>query len=67
MNKQELKILIDEILMKMKLLSDELNDREERTLGGAIGVVDTSSVLFEIEEGVAFLINGNKEIYDDEN
>lgn len=59
MTNKELSILVDEILLKVKLLSDVLNDRQEqKSSGGMFGSVDKSSVLFEVEEGVAFLISG---------
>lgn len=61
MTNKELSILVDDILKRVKFLSDALNDREEkRELGGKFGVVDTSSILFEVEEGVAFLISGDE-------
>lgn len=67
MNNKELGILVDEILRKVKLVSDVLNDREEtRNSGGAIGIVDTSQVLFEVEEGVAFCISNNEGEYDED-
>lgn len=66
MTNKELSILVDDILKKVKLLSDVLNDRQEvQKQGGIFGQVDKSSVLFEVQEGVAFLI-GSEEKYDDE-
>lgn len=67
MTNKELSILVDEILLKVKLLSDVLNDRQEqKSSGGMFGSVDKSSVLFEVEEGVAFLISGSEVQNDDE-
>lgn len=69
MTNKELSILVDEILMKTKLLSDVLNDRQEvQKQSGIYGTVDKSSVLFEVENGMAFLISGaEEEAHDDEN
>lgn len=67
MTNKELSILVDEILLKVKLLSDVLSDRQEqKSSGGMFGSVDKSSVLFEVEEGVAFLISGSEVQNDDE-
>lgn len=67
MTNKELSILVDEILMKTKLLSDVLNDRQVvQKQSGIYGKVDKSSVLFEVENGMAFLISGTEESHDNE-
>lgn len=67
MTNKELSILVDEILMKTKLLSDVLNDRHEvQKLGGIYGHVDKSSVIFQVDEGVGFLISGSEESNDED-
>lgn len=53
--------------MKVKFLSDVLHDREEtKSVGGMFGIVDTSSVLFEVEEGISIPINRIEENYDED-
>lgn len=66
MTNKEIKFLVDELLLKAKFLSDALSENaEQRSLGGTFGTVDTSQVLFEVEEGVAFLISGGNDDNED--